>query len=259
VAGSRLGDEDGDRETTAPVSRQDARLLACLALHPQGITTSTLLEILWPDAKHRGAGQRLRTALNHLRTTLREATDLPEATFAGHLNGRYHLGAHPGDRHIWVDHTAFDTAAHSLRTRTGQARIDALHTIASLYTGLLLDGIDLDWPELSGRQESARQSATAAVAELAEHYEHTDPAQAIDLLRTLLSHDPAAEQPAEQLIALYIRGGNVRGAHRAYRQLAKQLAALGRRPSAAVTDAIQAQPRPSAENLFDTATAGPHR
>jgi hypothetical protein len=193
TAGTCAGDEIAGRDITAQLSRQDTRLLACLALHPRGIPASSLLEILWPGAQPRSGGQRLRTALNHLRTTLREATDLPDASLVGHLQGRYHLGAHPDDPHLWIDYTTFDTAVQIARTHTGAARLDALYTIAALYTGTLLGGIDLDWPDLSTLQEAARRSATAARAHLAEHYARGDPAQAVELLRSLLTHEPTVE------------------------------------------------------------------
>lgn len=230
--------DDADREITAQLTRQDTRLLACLAVHPHGITTASLADMLWPGGTHRGSGQRLRTALAHLRTVLREATDLPDASFATHRSGRYHLGAGSSDPHIWVDYTIFDQAVHTARTHTGQLRIDAWHQLAALYSGTLLDGIDLDWPELSTRQQSTHRSATTALANLAEHYEHSDPAQAIDLLRTLLTHDPDAERPAELLITLYVRGGNPRAAERAYARLAEQRARAGRRPPASLTEAL---------------------
>jgi two-component SAPR family response regulator len=229
---------DADQEITAQLTRQDTRLLACLAVHPHGITTASLADMLWPGSTHRDSGQRLRTALAHLRTVLREATDLPDAAFATHRSGRYHLAAHSSDPHIWVDYTTFDQAVHTARTHTGQLRIDAWHKLATLYSGTLLDGIDLDWPELSTRQQSAHRSATTALANLAEHYEHSDPAQAIDLLRTLLTHDPGAERPAELLITLYVRGGNPRAADRAYARLAEQLALAGRRPPTSLTEAL---------------------
>jgi hypothetical protein len=189
----RRGDDIAGGDITALLSRQDARLLACLALHPQGIPAGSLLEIGWPGAQPHSGGQRLRTALNHLRTALREATDRPDVTFVGHLHGRYHLGAHPNDPHIWVDYAAFDTAIQTVRSPSAATRLEALRTMAALYTGTLLRGIDLDWPELSALQESARRAATAASASLAEHYARSDPAQAAELLRSLLTHEPAAE------------------------------------------------------------------
>ena len=231
------------REITGQLSPQDARLLACLALHPDGIPTDTLLRIGWPRTPQPVAGQRLRTALNHLRTTLREATHQPQAMFAAHRHGHYHLTSESATPHIWVDHTAFLHTVRESRNQDGQARVDALHHIAALYTGPVLAGVDLDWPELEATREAARRSAMSALAQLAEHYQHRDPPRAIDLLRTLLGHNPIAESAATRLITLYLQQQDYRAAHRAYTNLTRELAALGRHPSPALTTAVRTQRR----------------
>ena len=231
------------REITGQLSPQDARLLACLALHPDGIPTDTLLRIGWPRTPQPVAGQRLRTALNHLRTTLREATHQPQAMFAAHSHGRYHLATESAAPHIWVDHTAFIHTVRESRNQDGQARVDALHHIAALYTGPVLAGVDLDWPELEAIQEAARRSAVSALAQLAEHYQHRDPTQAIHLLRTLLEHNPTAESAATRLITLQLQQQDYRAAQRTYTNLTHHLGALGRHPSPALTTAVRNQRR----------------
>jgi DNA-binding SARP family transcriptional activator len=223
------------REITARLSPQDARLVACLALHPQGLSTEGFLAIGWPNIPSSTASPRLRTALNHLRSTLREATNPPGGAFAAYLNGRYHLGAHPEDPRLRVDYTAFTQAVHSARTHTGADRVDALHQILALHTGPLLAEVDLDWPELGTLCEAADRAATGAVRRLSEHYARHDSPQAIEHLHGLLAWNPSAEHLAELLITLLLRNHDHGGALCVYTELATHLNQLGRQPTTALT------------------------
>jgi hypothetical protein len=131
------------------------------------------------------------------------------------------------------------------RNRSGQARIDALHQAAALYSGSLLESLETDWPDLDTLRQATRRQAISVLARLAQHYEHSDPARAADLLETALDHDPTHQPTAALLIRLHIRNTHPELARHTYTRLAEHLAALDQSPDKETTAALRVQPPPN--------------
>jgi hypothetical protein len=94
VAPLRLYTGDPVELTTAggdPVRlprRAAGEVLALLAAHPDGLDRDTLLDIIWPDIRHRAAVTRLHTAIACLRAT---ADTITSIRLIDHHHGRYRL------------------------------------------------------------------------------------------------------------------------------------------------------------------------
>ena len=178
-------------------------LLALLAVHPDGLSTDQVGEALWPATEPRRAAHRLSTTLSLAREFLRNAAaQAPEPDDPGHdgavppgghgnpdsrdegrdggegdgdgaklnlvplLDGRYQL--HP--QLIDTEYRRFTAAvaAAGEATRAGDelGRRAALQTVADLYRGEILTGLDYSWAEPI--RERTRRQASDCLAALAD-------------------------------------------------------------------------------------------
>ncbi|MFD6263016.1 hypothetical protein ACFWFK_17980 [Micromonospora chalcea] len=167
------------------------QILVFLAVHPNGATTTQLVQALWPGLPAHTVTGRLYTTLSDLRSTIR-ATSADQVVV--HTEDRYHL-----DPRTHVDLWRLQAAAHHTATTDApgswQAVIDA-------YNGDLAAGHT--WPWIDPPREATRRlvldaHTTAAAAQ-------TDPHERLRLLQAAIRIDPYNQQlhqlAADQLNAL---------------------------------------------------------
>ncbi|MFD6694742.1 hypothetical protein [Micromonospora aurantiaca (nom. illeg.)] len=155
------------------------QILVLLAVHPDGATTTQLVQALWPGLPAHTVTGRLYTTLSDLRSTIR-ATTADQVVV--HTEDRYHL-----DPRTDVDLWRLQAAAHHSATTDApgswQAVIDA-------YTGDLAAGHT--WPWIDPPREATRRlvldaHTTAAAAQ-------TDPHERLRLLQAAIRIDPYNQQ-----------------------------------------------------------------
>lgn len=185
------------------------QVLVFLAVHPDGATTTQLVQAIWPGLPAHTVTGRLYTTLSDLRAAIRAATTIP---VVGHIDDRYHLDHGHVDVDLWRLHAAAHHAAttHTSPTHQWQNVIDA-------YAGDLAAGHTWAWvdpPREATRRLVLDAYTTAAAA-------HTDPHQRLRLLQDALHVDPynrtLHQLTADQLNALGDPDGAARLLH-AYQQ-----------------------------------------
>lgn len=190
----------------ALVARKGQALLAYLALRRgQPQTRDKLAALLWGDTPEEQARNSLRQTLFTLRRALAEVPDWLVA------EGET-LAINP--RAVWVDALAFEEAVEA-------ATPEALARAAALYTGDLLDGLNLremafeDW--LVVERERYRELAYDVLTRLLKHQADTGETEAAILTAgRLLALDPLQEAVHRMLIRLYVRQGRRGAAQRQY-------------------------------------------
>ncbi|MEU4477798.1 hypothetical protein AB0F68_06985 [Micromonospora sp. NPDC023966] len=164
------------------------QVLVFLAVHPEGATTTDLVQAIWPGLPAHTVTGRLYTTLSDLRAAIRTATG---ATVLGHADDRYHLNPDRVDVDLWRLHTATHHAATAL---TDPA--PAWQTVIDTYTGDLAAGHTWAWidpPREATRRLVLDAYATAAAAQ-------TDPHHRVRLLQDAIRVDPY-NQTLHQLAA----------------------------------------------------------
>jgi TolB-like protein/Flp pilus assembly protein TadD len=120
-----------------PASRKVRALLAYLALHPAGATRAQLCDLLW-DVPNDPRGE-LRWSLSKLRGVVDDAERRRVVTSEGHI------ALDLSD--VFVDALAVDTANVSKR---GSLPLEQLRSLATLFQGEFLDGLQIDSAPFTG-------------------------------------------------------------------------------------------------------------
>ncbi len=182
-------------------------LLAYLAVEAaQPHSREALAGLLWPDSPESAARANLRRVLSNVRQVIgdRDST----APFLLVTRQTIQLDA---TREIWLDVAKF---THGVTGEHGRSpTIHQLEEAISLYKGTFLAGFSLpdsapfeEWMRLTG--EALQRQATAALHQLAHHYENQgDYAAGLRHARRLLELDPYAETAHRQLMRLLARSG----------------------------------------------------
>ncbi|WP_262285476.1 hypothetical protein [Micromonospora sp. MA102] len=168
------------------------QVLVFLAVHPEGATTTDLVQAIWPGLPAHTVSGRLYTTLSDLRAGIRTATD---ATVLGHTDDRYHLNAERVDVDLWRLHTAAHHAATALSDPA-----PAWQTVIDTYTGDLAAGHTWAWidpPREASRRLVLDAYASAAAAQ-------TDPHHRVRLLQDAIRVDPY-NQTLHQLAADHLK------------------------------------------------------
>ncbi|MGR6320024.1 hypothetical protein Q2K19_25755 [Micromonospora soli] len=170
------------------------QVLVLLAVHPQGATTTDLVQAIWPGLPAHTVTGRLYTTLSDLRAAIRTATD---ATVLGHTDDRYHLNPDRVDVDLWRLHAAARNAATALSDPA-----PAWQTVIDIYTGDLAAGNTWAW--IDPPREATRRLVLDAYASAAAA--QTDPHQRLRLLQDAIRVDPynhtLHQLAADQLNAL---------------------------------------------------------
>jgi predicted ATPase/DNA-binding SARP family transcriptional activator/DNA-binding CsgD family transcriptional regulator len=209
-----------------------------------------VMDLLWPDLNAKAASNNLRGALHVARRTLHPGA-------SGYLEVRdERLALCPGGE-LWVDVAAFEQAARTAR----RLREPAAYEVAvDLYAGELLpeDRYE-EWAE--GRREALRQLYLALHVELAAlHEERGEHDRGIEVLRQVISEEPAREEAHVGLMRLYAIMERRQEAALQYEWLRKSLAReLGAEPSAdtrRLYEEIQAGSFPAASSSSAAGSSG---
>jgi DNA-binding SARP family transcriptional activator len=216
--------------------RQHARqLLVYLAVHRNGADLPQIMEVIWPDATLRRAGERLQTEVGDLRGRIRQAAGNEKIQPVLNTGGHYVLNADLVDVDVWQLTDALRRAAAATEPA---ARIAALHTAVDAHTGALSQGFEYEWIEQPGEQ--LRRHGIRARLQLADLVAGTDPRHAADLAQAAAALDPYNEDVARQAMRALARAGDAAGVRAQLRRLRDTLPEIEEEPSAE-TIALAAQ------------------
>ena len=190
-------------------------LLALLALHPAGLPSGEIAEILYPEMDPRRAQHNVRMAVYLLRQLLRSKSAVRYATLSYGLAPQLDL---------WVDTRAFDAATKGSRGTVGAPAVRALEDALELYRAPLL--ADAGWAWIAPFREGYARRATEAALRLSELLASTDLARSDAVAEHALALEPDNEAAFERLVrnAETRRDGTAREALlRRYPSLASRL------------------------------------
>ncbi|WP_433476558.1 BTAD domain-containing putative transcriptional regulator [Spirillospora sp. CA-142024] len=220
----RLTTANGPISTGLRTSARD--LLAYLALNPHGITREQGTAALWPDRDQSSANDLLKTAISNARSVLRIATGLPQPAFIIRASGRYRLDPHLLDVDLW-DLSATITRARQACNST--EHIQAVHSIADLYTADFADGLTYEWA--SNHRAYLHRTVINTIIRLANDLQNPHPDEATAALEHAIRHDPYAEPAYRSLMALEAHLGHHDAVQRTFELLTTRLADLGTEPA----------------------------
>jgi DNA-binding SARP family transcriptional activator len=172
------------------VKRDRAReLLALLLLHPDGLPTRTIADLLWPDMTPERSMHNLRMTVYLLRVMLGSKACVRHAALAYRLE--------PGLA-VWADVQAFDAALSRSRQVSGELVIRGLEQALGLYRGPLLAGTGWQWLEpYRGAYETR---ATEAMLRLAQLVAPADLARSDALAEQALAVESGCQAAYDQLV-----------------------------------------------------------
>ena len=205
-------------------SKKVRALLAYLLLNrDQRVSRERLAGLLWPEQREESARQNLRQALYNLRSTL-VVDDGEEVVVVNQREVRINPKAS-----WWLDTAAFEAAARSGVSGSGEAAMEALVLAGQLYRGDLLADFFVkdsepfeDW--LLAQRDLYRETAAGAARKLTALYEsRADWDNAIRVARRLTEIDPFSEEAHRAVMRLYALSGRRGRALAQYEELKRLL------------------------------------
>lgn len=166
------------------------QVLAYLAVHPDGATTTELIRALWPGLDPNTITKRLHTTLTDLRQQLQPYDVIVRQ------DERYRLNPDTVDTDL---HHLRETLVAATTAVTDQQRQNAGQALLQTYGGELAAGFT--WPWLHRPREAVRRDVIDAYLHLAAT---AGPAQAVDLVHAAMTADPynkAAHAQAQRILA----------------------------------------------------------
>ncbi|GLY19569.1 hypothetical protein Kisp01_65830 [Kineosporia sp. NBRC 101677] len=145
--------------------RQALALLLYLALHPEGASTSTLQEVLWPDATLTSAKKRFSTEISNLRRVIRAAAGTDDLSYDAVPADRGHYRLRPDlDIDLWTFTRALARAESDPEHREQHLR----RAIAAQSGHLADDGTRYPWlaphrTHLSRQRAKAKRALAALI------------------------------------------------------------------------------------------------
>jgi DNA-binding SARP family transcriptional activator len=193
------------------------QILAYLAVHTDGATTTDLLRAVWPGNPANTITKRLHTTLTDLRQQLQPT--IVEPVIRRH------------DRYL-LNTEMITTDLHQLRQSitaaqaalTAHQRRSALHAVINAYLGELAAGFA--WPWLHAAREALRREVIDAHLLLAEA---ADPAEAAELIQAAATIDPYNGDLNLRARALLRTAGDQAGADSLAQAYTQRLTAARRR------------------------------
>ncbi|RKS05989.1 outer membrane protein OmpA-like peptidoglycan-associated protein [Nocardiopsis sp. Huas11] len=202
------------------------RLLAYLALHPEGVGTEALTDALFPDTTESKARTLRNTACTSARGAIREALDDPAAEIIDVASGRYQIRREAIDVDVW----RFDAElkAAGMVKESGE-RLARLRSASAEYTQELLTEADLPWIE--AKRQAYRRAAAECFVSLAKAADSLD--QAIRWLEKAVASDDLNEAVYQGIMRTQAALGRPDAVQRTYQDLSERLKSMRARPSAA--------------------------
>jgi TolB-like protein/DNA-binding SARP family transcriptional activator len=202
------------RDKAALPGKRERVLLACLALSPDSRQQRRkLATLLWGDASDETALDNLRTSLWSLRKALGDTE---------------HSAIASDGEDIVLDVSAFEVDAVAFRRLAAQSGRSELEEAANLYSGELLDGLDIENDEFESwrRAEAARakdQAVDVLLRLMTQLGTCGETEAAIEIGTRLLRLEPLHEPAVRRLMRLYGESGRRGPAAQLYRALADAL------------------------------------
>ncbi|MGV9723446.1 BTAD domain-containing putative transcriptional regulator [Nocardia beijingensis] len=214
-------------EITSQLQPRSRELLAVLALHPDGLSRSQLIDMLWGERRPRDRGtSALANTLSRLRTSISTATGGQITGLLADDRLHYRLSG----MLVSVDYWDFNAAvAERRRASSDTDQADAARRIADLATSELASDLTDTWVE--ALRESARRNALNALSWLATRNTESDPRTTLGLLETTVESDPYNETVWQDILRLHARLGEYAALTRTYSLLTRALAEIGQTPS----------------------------
>ncbi|MFC3961632.1 BTAD domain-containing putative transcriptional regulator [Nocardia jiangsuensis] len=212
-------------EVTGQLQPRSREIVALLALHPEGLSRSRVIDLIWgAHSPQRSAA--LSNALSRLRASITTATggQLTAVLSDDRLHCRLSGTA------VSVDYWQF-LAAVAARRRAGTDtdRSAACRTITAIATSDLAEDLTGSWVE--PLRESARRDAHNALDWLATHDAEDDPRATLGLLETTADTDPYNETVWRDILRQHARLGEYAALARTYTLMTRKLREIGETPS----------------------------
>ena len=201
----------GERVTS--LGKRERVLLACLALNPKGQPRRKLAALLWGDATDETLLDNLRACVWKLRKALGDTE---------------HRSIASEGEDIVLDGAAFEIDVWEFRRLAAQSGRSELEAAAKLYSGELLEGLDINSEEFeSWRRAEATHDRGRAVDVLArlmaQLCESGESERAIETGERILRLEPLHEAAIRRLMGLHAKNGRRAAAVQLYRTLADAL------------------------------------
>ncbi|WP_431958643.1 BTAD domain-containing putative transcriptional regulator [Nocardia lijiangensis] len=218
--------ESGEQvEITSQLQPRSREIVALLALHPEGLSRSRLIDLIWGGhSPERSAA--FSNALSRLRASITTAT-------GGQITGvliddRLHcrLSATAASADYWEFLAA---VAARRRASSDTDRSAACRAITGIATTDLATDITGSWIE--PLRESARRDTHNALDWLATHDADHDPRATLGLLELTAETDPYNETVWRDILRQHARLGEYAALARTYTLMTRKLGEIGETPS----------------------------
>ncbi|MEV0538202.1 bacterial transcriptional activator domain-containing protein [Nocardia salmonicida] len=221
----RAASSDEQVDITSYFQPRSREIVALLALHPDGLSRSRLIDLIWGGQSHERSAA-FSNARARLRASITTAT-------GGQITGmltddRLHcrLSATAASADYWDYLAAVDARR---RASSDTDRSAACRAITALATSDLATDITGSWVE--PLRESARRDAHNALNWLATHDADHDPRTTLGLLEMTAETDPYNETVWRDLLRQHARLGEYAALARTYTLMTRKLAEIGETPS----------------------------
>ncbi|MCP3017200.1 OmpA family protein [Nocardiopsis dassonvillei] len=221
-----------DADVGARMRGATRRMLALLALHPNGMGTEVLTDALFSHSAESKARGLRNTASSDARRVIREALGDGEAEILEVTSGRYRILREAVDVDVWCFDAALKAAS---ATRDADQRLAYLRIAAAEYTHELLSEVELPWIE--EKRQAYRRAAADCFVSLAKASE--GPEQGLVWLERARESDGLNEAVYQEIMRTQSALGRLDAVERAYQELSERLKAMRARPSAATSRLFQ--------------------
>ncbi|MCA2216303.1 BTAD domain-containing putative transcriptional regulator [Jidongwangia harbinensis] len=195
------------------------QVLAFLAVHPDGATTTDLVRALWPGHPPAAITKRLHTTLTDLRQQLAPRIAEP----VRRRDERYLLNTDAITSDLHALRHAVTGAAAAL---TAEERQTALRTVIDTYRGDLAAGFS--WPWLHPAREQLRRDLIDAYLQMAAV---SNSAHAVEVLRAAATVDPYNAEVHQRAQKILRATGDHHAADALHQAYTQRLAAAGLGPT----------------------------
>jgi outer membrane protein OmpA-like peptidoglycan-associated protein/DNA-binding SARP family transcriptional activator len=221
-----------DADVGARMRGSARRMLALLALHPDGMGTEALTEALFSHSAESKARGLRNTASSDARRVIREALGDGEAEILEVTSGRYRILREAVDVDVWCFDAALKAAS---ATRDAEQRLAYLRIAAAEYTHELLSEVELPWIE--EKRQAYRRAAADCFVSLAKASE--GPEQGLVWLERARESDGLNEAVYQEIMRTQAALGRLDAVERAYQELSERLKAMRARPSVTTSRLFQ--------------------
>ncbi|WP_150253422.1 OmpA family protein [Nocardiopsis deserti] len=221
-----------DADVGARMRGSTRRMLALLALYPDGMGTEALTDALFPDSTENKARALRNTASSDARRVVREALGDGEAEILEVTSGRYRIRREAVDVDVWC----FDAALRAASaTRDAGQRLAHLRIAAAEYTHELLSEVELPWIE--EKRQAYRRAAADCFVSLAKASD--EPEQGLIWLERARESDDLNEAVYQEIMRTQAVLGRLDAVERVHQELSERLKAMRARPSVTTSKLFQ--------------------